>query len=335
MKLKKQLIERYFRGESAPEERQQVREWFASDEGQLFLKQRMSQQINDNSEILIDHAAPDERMRQHIEARLPLQRKTLWPRIARVAAVLIPILLVSSYFIFRSVPVADDVVAKIINTYVPKAQRQQVVLSDGTIVWLNADSRLQYPDRFTGNERRVTLSGEAFFEVAKDTARSFRVELTGMDIVVTGTEFNVKAYPEDKEILTYLNEGSIDIYNKVLADAQAQSVKPGQLVTFTKADGVCTIASSDGTEDYFAWTSGNLVFKNTHLQDMLCVLERHFGKTFVITNRQLYKYTYHIRFEQDASLEKIINRLELITPVHFVDKGEGYEIYLRKEKKKY
>src|SRR5690606_34418045 len=106
----------------------------------------------------------------------------------------------------------------------PKGGTYQLTLADRTRIWLNANSTLHYPSRFTGSSREVTISGEAYFSVAKDAGRPFRVTSNGQVVQVLGTEFNVSAYPDDDETKTTLVEGSV----RLEAGGAAVELVPGE-----------------------------------------------------------------------------------------------------------
>src|SRR5690606_17382011 len=108
----------------------------------------------------------------------------------------------------------------------PKGGQYQITLPDGTHVWLNAASSLEYPMAFTGSERRVIVKGEAYFEVAHDATKPFKVETDGQLIEVLGTHFNVNAYPEEEITRTTLLEGSVKV--SAMERAVAYTLKPNQ-----------------------------------------------------------------------------------------------------------
>lgn len=94
---------------------------------------------------------------------------------------------------------------------IPKGKTYQLLLSDGTRIWLNSETEITYPTRFVGNKREITLIGEAFFEVAKNKEKPFIVNANGMEVKVLGTSFNVSCYTADKTISTTLIEGSVSV----------------------------------------------------------------------------------------------------------------------------
>src|SRR5690606_18205210 len=108
---------------------------------------------------------------------------------------------------------------------IPRGGQYRITLPDGTMVWLNSETKLIFPTRFVGKERKVKLIGEAYFEVAKNINQPFIVESRGMEVLVTGTEFNVSAYEGASESFTTLIEGSVEIHNN---GKESIRLTPGQ-----------------------------------------------------------------------------------------------------------
>lgn len=139
----------------------------------------------------------------------------------------------------------------------PKGGTYQVTLSDGTKVWLNAASTLTYPSRFDEAERVVEVSGEAYFAVAKDKSKPFKVNSSGQAIEVLGTEFNISAYPEENEIKTTLVEGAVQLVN--LASNAVNKLRPGEQAVVS---GATVNISKVSVEPYTAWKEGFFYFNN-------------------------------------------------------------------------
>jgi len=160
---------------------------------------------------------------------------------------------------------------------IPFGNRSKVTLSDNTIVWLNAGSRLIYPSKFTGEQREVMLFGEAYFEVTKNVEMPFVVKTTSIDVKVLGTEFNVSAYPDDNVVQTVLKSGSVsilrnhgNIFEKVLV------LTPNQMALFDKTTQDSKIYTVDAN-DYTIWTKGLLSFDDLEMSRVLKSLERYYN----------------------------------------------------------
>lgn len=174
--------------------------------------------------------------------------------------------------------VNDEAVAadrNLINTIsTPKGGQYQVNLPDGTRVWLNAGSSLRYPARFSGTERRVALSGEAYFEVTKSTINAkhipFIVHTDKQDITVLGTHFNVNAYSDEPGIKTTLLEGAVKV-SRNGAPAEGLVLKPGQQSSMT---GNKLNVSTVNTEEAIAWKNGMFMFKDADLKTVMRTIAR-------------------------------------------------------------
>ena len=154
-----------------------------------------------------------------------------------------------------------------------KGNFYSLVLSDGTKVWLNAASSVTYPVVFAGEVREVGITGEAYFEVARQAGRPFRVKAGAMTVEVLGTHFNVNAYTEEKSIKTTLLEGAV----KVHADGKEALLKPGQqAATANGGAGIKVVANPD-LEQVLAWKNGLLNFNGADLYAVMRQLERWYG----------------------------------------------------------
>lgn len=155
---------------------------------------------------------------------------------------------------------------------VPKGGTYQVTLSDGTKVWLNATSTLTYPSRFSEIERVVEIEGEAFFAVAEDQTRPFKVVSRDQEITVLGTEFNVSGYPDGSDVETTLVEGSIQL--RVDASGEVVTLVPNEQSVLSGA-GIHT--RSVDIAPYIAWKNGEFNFNNTAFDDMMKQISRWYG----------------------------------------------------------
>ncbi len=199
-------------------------------------------------------------------------------------------------------------------------------LPDSTEVWLNSESRLDYPSDFEQNKQRiVNLSGQAFFKVTHDADHPFIVQTSDMDIRVVGTSFDVAAYADEKHISSVLEEGAIvvlDKYGKAL-----DRLFPGEKVLFNKQHKTLE-KTKVKTENFTSWTSGKLVFHNAGIAEVVRKLERRFGYTISVSEEIMKKkptYTFSVK---DEKIEEICQLICLSTDAEaFV---EGKHIRLEK-----
>jgi ferric-dicitrate binding protein FerR (iron transport regulator) len=212
----------------------------------------------------------------------------------------------------------DDVIPEMNTLVIPYGSRSEIVLSDGTKVWLNAGSRLIYPSRFVDKDREVLLSGEAFFSVKENSNQPFVVKTADVKVEVLGTKFNVSAYPEDYSVQTVLTEGSVKIrkseaglFNK------ATKLEPGQMAYFNKKSEEATIYEVD-TKQYTSWTQGLWNFSNTDFNRIVKRLERYYNIRFQFDDPM--KGTIQITGKLDVTQdqEEVFEYLSKITGLHFI-----------------
>lgn len=194
----------------------------------------------------------------------------------------------------------------------PNGGTYQITLSDGTKVWLNAASTLRYPPRFSGAERIVELTGEAYFSVANDKKRPFKVFSAGQEIHVLGTEFNVSAYSDDPENKTTLVEGKVSLLLTTQLNGTAlQNSKFIELVSgeqgIVKRESL-TKTHVD-TEPYTAWKAGYFYFKKTPLEDILRQAARWYDVE-VVYEGGIPNETFSGDIKRDVSLRGLLDILQ-------------------------
>jgi ferric-dicitrate binding protein FerR (iron transport regulator) len=214
--------------------------------------------------------------------------------------------------VYSTTGAANTPAAIAYNTVItPRAGQYQLVLQDGTKVWLNADSRLRYPVQFSGNERRVELEGEAYFEVVHNDAMPFKV-VTG-EVITTdlGTHFNIKAYNDDDKIATTLLQGSVNVNDQLTG--QTKLLIPGKQARITKGNGVINIANAP-IEEVVAWKNGYFIFDNEDIRSVMKLISRWYD----------VDVTYHLSknvhvggtFSKAENLDHLLKSFELIGNIH-------------------
>ncbi len=236
---------------------------------------------------------------------------------------------------------------------VEKGSKSKVELADGSIIWLNSETTIRYPEQFSKTQRDVYVEGEAFFEVAKDKNRPFKVHASDMDIVVLGTSFNVKSYPNEGTVETTLTEGALRIEKKLKSgEKQIVSIKPNQRVTLVKEKGkimldnidtfgeiidnealtkkeITDTALFDGarkekiyihksidTELFTSWKDNKLVFKDESFRSIALKLERWYDVKIIIENTEINRYKFTGTFENET-IEQAIMALQLTTNFNY------------------
>ena len=191
---------------------------------------------------------------------------------------------------------------------IPRGGEFFVCLSDGTKVWLNSESELKYASEFVGEERRVYLTGEAYFEVAFDSLKPFIVMTGGMEVQVLGTKFNIKAYTDDQAIFTTLVSGSVQI--KERESAHAALLRPDEQCIYTTHDGRMRIHTVD-PQVSLGWIHGRVVFEKETLEEILKQLGRWYDVKIFFRDPQVagYRFTGNVgRFDQISTLLRMIEK---------------------------
>lgn len=200
----------------------------------------------------------------------------------------------------------------------PLGGEYAVVLSDGTEVWLNAMSELTYPVNFPGDARKVTLNGEAYFKVKRDTSRPFFVDFNGYRVEVLGTTFNVKAYRDEAQWQTTLCSGSVRLLD--VNRNKTVMLEPGKQAFYDqnlRGIGVKEVE----TDLYIAWTKGVFRFDNTPVEEIFSVLKRWYKIDVFYENKRVRSEVFTGKLPRFSSLQTILNIMENVSEVRFELKG--------------
>lgn len=181
-------------------------------------------------------------------------------------------------------------------------ERKQVDLPDGTHIWLNGNSAVSYREGFINPKRKVHLRGEAFFEVMPSKNKPFEVETGPLKVIVTGTKFNVTAYPEEDKIITTLTDGGILLTIK--NNAQVTLV-PGQQAVYSKQGETLNIITRIATDKVTSWKDNKLVFRNETLNTVFESLRHWYGVTFDVADTSILALHYTATVT-DESLEEVL-----------------------------
>jgi transmembrane sensor len=207
-----------------------------------------------------------------------------WKIVAKWAAVFIGILLMAVVTINEIGNKRTNKKESIftVTEITPRGQKSKISLPDGSIVHLNAVSSLSYSSDFSTDKRQIILSGEAFFQVAKDSLRPFVVIADKLITTALGTSFNIKAYPEDKEVLISLLTGRVSVQRKGSAES-VLFLNPREAARLNHEEGILMRKEFNYEQDIL-WKDGILFFKETHLEDVFKRLEKWYGISFKLEN---------------------------------------------------
>jgi transmembrane sensor len=213
----------------------------------------------------------------------------------------------------RQVTESDEAFYNTITT--PRGGQYKVTLSDGTKVWLNAASSIRFPVAFTGNTRRVEVTGETYFEVAPNEKMPFVVKAPNEEIEVLGTHFNVNAYDDEPALRTTLLEGKVKISS---ATGSTQFLSPGQQSVLNK-NGKINVVDNADTEEAVAWINGRFQFKSADLRTML----RQIGRWYDVDVEYRGDVDLHFtgQLTRNENVSRVFEKLELTGEVHFSIEG--------------
>lgn len=229
----------------------------------------------------------------------------------------------TEYTVFKATSVAQEITLDIHEgrkiLTVPRGMNKKIMLADSTLVWLNAESQLEYPETFEGQERRVVrLAGEAYFEVAKDTARPFIVETDFLETQVIGTSFNIHAYSPQNAHVT-LMKGSVKVSD--VHTRKGILMKPGQNASLKKGGNFAIHEVK--AEAYHLWSEGQFYFDNTELLEIMRELGRWYNIDIIFTSKKAMHYRMHFQSERTDSLAQVLDLLNSMQKVKArLEKGQ-------------
>jgi ferric-dicitrate binding protein FerR (iron transport regulator) len=189
---------------------------------------------------------------------------------------------------------------------VPFGKRSDIILPDGTHIWLNSGSRLHYPTTFEDHSREVILSGEAFFDVVSDASRPFYVTMKDMKVKVLGTRFNLTSYPDDPTTQAILLAGKITAGKNRLFTRSIDLV-PGERIVYEKST-ESFVKDKVDVNVYSSWVDGYLIFRSQPVHDVIKKLERYYNQRIVV-EKGLENVTYSGKLDLVESLESVLGNI--------------------------
>jgi ferric-dicitrate binding protein FerR (iron transport regulator) len=198
---------------------------------------------------------------------------------------------------------------------VPVENRYQLRLPDGSQLWLNAGSTVRFPNRFAANERRISIQGEAYLEVAQESAHPFVVETAGINVTVLGTAFNIRAYEDVNTKKVSLVSGSV----KVAADAKQVMLKPGEEAV--SADNTLQVAIAD-METTLAWKDGLFIFRSESLPSIMEDIAHWYGVNVLYQGQLPADNRLSVKTERSIPLNQLLSMLSATGSASFKIEGD-------------
>lgn len=314
--IEQRLIE-YYEGKLEKEAYDEVKAWIASSEENRRMARRVYSLLLAVDVHRVRKEIDTEKALKKVKGRKIAQKRSIswWEWGQRAAAILflplIGLLLWQQHRLQHAEPMAE-----MLEVRTNPGMITRLSLPDGTTVCLNSNSTLSYPFRFTGDTRSVNLSGEAYFEVAKDTEHRFIVHTPSQSAVeVYGTRFNLEAYPNDPNITTTLTEGKVGFLYKEGTTTKRALLEPGQKLIYDVSSQNLSRHRTSGISE-LSWTEGKIIFDNTPLPEALRMLGKRFNVDFVVKDTRLNKNRFTGTFTTQR-LEKILKYFEISSRIRW------------------
>lgn len=267
---------------------------------------------------------------KRFEKRVKSQRKSFYiPDYLKIAATFL-IAFSISWLIYSQYSKTEKYpeTAEFKTVLVPRGQVSQVFLADGSRIWVNSETKLKIPSVFTRSERVVYLSGEAFFEVAKDSLRPFKVLVDGETIEVLGTSFNVRAYKNSNHVQTTLRTGKI----KLLTSRGFTTLAPGEQTILDKSTGQLVLRMVNPS-NYDSWKDGRYEFINENLVEVFHMVERWYDVKLVYKENDFENMQYSGVIKRDKSINHFLNLLGHSIPIKYEINCDEVKIEIKRTKK--
>lgn len=314
--MEKITLYKFFAGEASENDKARIKAWLEEDDAHR--QQLLDERAYFDAVLLADDAVLENDRRHSLSYRLIHEG---W-RVGRWAAVLV-LAFVGSYWLlehqYRTLDKALNVVS------VPPGQRTELLLADGTKVYLNAGSTLSYPSIFGDEGRQVELDGEAYFEVTKDESKPFVVHTQMCDVEVLGTKFNVEAYSELNSFSAALMEGRVKVDNNYRS-SDVVYLSPNQKVRLKGGE-----LAVDAIEDYdvYRWREGLICFTNENFVDLMKRIEKYYGVKLVVENQELAKHSFSGKFRISDGVRNLLRVLRRDVRFEYELSKDGDTIYIR------
>lgn len=293
------ILHKYIAGEATPSEKEEVTRWLEADKEHMktFFAERKLYDIS----IWQQETSPVVKGVAPLTKRWTLRTATI--KFSQIAALFVLAFTLAYTFIMTRV---ENVGANMQTIFVPAGQRAELTLTDGTKVWLNAKTTLTFPDRFTADSRNVTLNGEGYFDVAKDSQKPFTVKTEKYDIKVLGTEFNVTAYAGSETFETSLLKGAVEVISPTTN--RKIDLEPN---TRTYEQNGMLVKGTVEHQNYFLWKEGLICFYDEPVGNMIAKLELYYDVKIKVLNKPLLNNRYSGKFRTKDGVEHVLKVLQL------------------------
>ncbi|MEN8119286.1 MAG: FecR domain-containing protein [Bacteroidota bacterium] len=323
--IEEYLLIRYFEENCTNEEKSVVENWLNDDDQNRVYFNKLkgiwekSQQAKKYSEIDIESSLKNVKSRINVDKQSKSKNRTLW-LFAKVAAVVVLFLgiyaIIDQYGLFTNE-----------NNYVlveTNNDKKEILLPDGTIVFLNGHSKIEYPEEFNGSTRKLKFEGEAYFQVEPDKSKPFIIETKNAITRVLGTAFNLRAIPGDGVENVVVTHGKVQ-FTPMFNENKAVKLAIGEKATID-LEHADIIKEVNSDKNFLAWKTGVLVFENTPMFQAVVILSEHYNVEFKIDNENLSKLTINAEYD-NLSIDDLIEILMITLNVEIEKENGVIKIY--------
>ena len=313
-KLNEDIIIRYLENRCSEEDFVLINEWMKeSDEnaGELFRMEEIYQlgKFPFEEENLVVRA--ERRLGRRLEQENQKKQEVFKLRsVLRYAAAIVGVMVLAAGLAYWFRNKAEELVV----ASAAHGQVREMLLPDGTKVWLNQSSVLKYPRAFEGKERHVYLDGEAYFEVARNHEKPFMVKSPAMDVRVLGTSFNIKCRPDNSFAETTLIEGEVEVKDK--SDKGRITLLPGQKAVLNRVTGRMQVKQVDPKME-IVWHNDLIPFEKSSIFQIAAALERFYGVKIILSPDVDSTNTYSGVLKKKDNIESVLNSLRNSIPFNY------------------
>lgn len=319
MSVDHHLLEKYWAGLCTPAERKAVEQWMSEGIPEESYELRSPETAPVMKDQLWQRIAQIRQEENEIKQSIKIVPISSWSRRIAIAAILILMIGLGLYVLNNQSPKVPLIAYQ--ELILPHGKKASITLSDGTKVYLNAGSRLRYPERFSETERRIFLDGEAFFEVAKNPEKPFYVQTKQTTTRVLGTRFNIQSWKGYADRLN-VEEGRVQFtavgcIDTLILHANMQGVFDGHSL-------VQTVVNS---ANKIAWTKGIMVFNDTKLSEVTAELERWYAVQIQLSDPGLANYRLKARFDNNPSLTDVLQGISFALNIKYKIKDKEVTLF--------
>jgi len=317
-------IDRTLKNESTPKEARKVFRWLRTSDGQLWLSHKIDDDLNQilpgEEERYISRPIPSDKMYKRVMKKVTRPRKRRF--IVQAFVILLSILFTAGSLFIIYAYTDLFILLKYEKISVAKGEQLRLALQDESRIFLNSGTKILFSKNFGNQERKLKLSGEAWFEVQPNQNLPFILETGSLKMQIKDATFNIKAYKEDADIRITVETGEMEMFSNKFA---AFTLKAGEKMEYNKKSAKRNISKSDNITPYSIWKENKLAFYDCPLAEILSTLSRVYNARFSIVDKDVLKYNCTLTTDKN-DLNTVLQDLGMIAPVRFRKVGNEIKV---------